>query len=188
MTVAVVKIPDRETGGWEIEGEEIGRVSSKYGDPDQGRVTPRPRWGEQAVWRLDESGRYALWRASMSVIYHRSPTTCRRSGQQGAGSGPMMGSKALPRDLPDDAEACPVCWPPEPEDLADDDEIRYEFTDQSLEIHDEPQQVIRRLTRYRRHTGEVMSGASGPSRDLLEQCRANDPDFAEAEMPAQRVS
>lgn len=188
MTVAEVRIADRETGGWVIEGEEIARTSSQYGDPEQERTEPRPRWGEQAVWKLEETGKYALWRASMSVIYHTSPTSCRRSGQSGPGSGTMMGSKATVSDLPDNAEPCPRCHPPYPEDLPAGFEIRYEFPEQSLEIHDTPQQVVARLTRYRRHTGQLMTGASGPSKDLLEQCRFNDPDFADAPMPATRVS
>jgi hypothetical protein len=181
-----VKIPDRETGGWEIEGEEIGHVSTKYGDPGQDSSEPRPRWGVNTVWRLP-NGTYALYRASMSVIYHAANTSCRNAGPRGSGSGQLSGSACLVRDMPDDAEPCRRCNPPWPEDMKPTDKVRFEFPRQSVEHDLSAAEVNRRMTQYRKHDGRQVSGASGPARALLEQCRENDPEFADAQLPMTKI-
>ncbi len=190
--MTLVKIPDRETGGWEIDGEEIAHVSTRFGDPEQKRADARPRWGDNYVWRLapgPAGPRYALYRASMSVVYHTAGTSCRVTGSGGRGTGAQMGSPAAVKDLPDDAEPCWICEPPYPEDLAEGDSIRFEFPRQTLEICDGADQVIRRLTRYRRHTGQELTGASGPARELIAQCREHDPgNFGAPDLPMQRIS
>jgi hypothetical protein len=184
--VETIRIPDRETGGWEITGEQIAHVSTEYGDPDQASNDRRPRWGVNTVWKLD-NGQYALYRASMSVIYHTEGTSCRVAGPRGSGTGSQSGSPCLARDMPDNAEPCERCRPPWPEDLNPTTKVRYEFPRQSVEICEEPGLVIERMTKYRKHSGQSVSGASGPARELLAQCRANDPDFADARPPMTRI-
>lgn len=181
-----IKIPDRETGGWEITGDQIAHVSTEYGDPDQASNDRRPRWGVNTVWKLD-NGTYALYRASMSVIYHTEKTSCRVAGPRGSGTGSQSGSLCLARDMPDNAEPCERCNPPWPEDLTPTSRVRFEFPRQSVEICEEPGLVIERMTRYRKHSGQSVSGASGPARELLQQCRDNDPDFADARPPMTRI-
>ena len=178
--MATVKVPDRETGGWEFEGEEIARVSSKFGAPGQNLRMPRPRWGENVVWRLD-NGKYGVLRGSYSVLYHTEPTTCRTVTRA------FSGQPATVADLPDDAVACPRCNPDWPEDLPDDAVIRYEFPRQSMDICDGPSQVITRLTAHRKHTGEQVVTVSEPVRDLIAQCRRADPAFATQQLPMQRI-
>jgi hypothetical protein len=178
-----IKIPDRATSGWEIEYEaEIGHVSTKMAGREE-----RLRWGVNTVWKLS-GDRYALYRASMSVLYHRPDTTCRTQGSGGPGTGGQMGSECLASELPDDAEACPDCEPAWPEDLDPDARVRFEFPRQSVVICDNPAQVVRKLTRHTRMTGQVVTGASGPAYDLIEQCRRNDPDFGASGIPMQKIS
>ena len=177
----LVRVPDRETGGWEIDAEaEIARVSSKYGAPGQGLRDPRPRWGENVVWQLS-SGKYAVLRGSYSVMYHTEPTSCRTVTKA------FSGQPATVDDLPDEAMPCPRCEPGWPQDLPADAKIRYEFPRQSLDICDDPGQVIKRLTEHRKHTGERVVTVSEPVRDLIAQCRSADPSFATAALPMQRI-
>jgi hypothetical protein len=173
-----VKIPDRETGGWEITGDQIARVST-----DNGR---RLRWSVNAVWKLAD-GTYALYRASMSVLYHRPDTSCRTYGREGEGTGPQSGEECRARDLPPNAEPCDKCEPPWADDLRPDEKVRFEYPRQSVVICESPNRVIKEMTSYRRLSGEEVSSTSGPARGLLEQCRANDPGFADARPPMTRI-
>jgi hypothetical protein len=179
--MALVRVPDRETGGWELDVEaEIARVSSKYGAPGQGLKVPRPRWGENVVWRLT-SGKYAVLRGSYSMIFHTEPTTCRTVTKA------FSGQPATVDDLPDEAIPCPRCNPDWPEDLPPDTKIRYEFPRQSMDICDTPAQVIARLTEHRKHSGERVVTVSEPVRDLISQCRQADQAFATTALPMQRI-
>lgn len=179
--MGLIQIPDRETGGWELDVDaEIGRVNTKFGAPGQGLRVPRPRWGENIVWRL-VSGKYAVLRGSYSMIYHTEPTTCRTITKA------FSGSPATVADLPDDAVPCPRCEPDWPEDLPDDAAVRFEFPRQGVDICDTPAQVITRLTEHRKHSGERVVTVSEPVRDLLEQCRTNDPAFVGTSLPMQRI-
>lgn len=182
-----IEIPDRETGGWSIEAEaEIGRVSSEWGNPEFERSEPRLRWGENVVWRL-AGHRWALYRASLSVIYHRPDTDCRIMGPDGPGTGGLRGTACKARDMPEVVEPCYHCRPPEPDLLPDDADVRFEFPRQSVEIYADPERLARRLISYRKITGDEVARLSGPARALLEQCRTNDPEFA-AGMGAPRMA
>lgn len=178
-----IKIADRATGGWEIDYlAEIGHVSSKMAGREE-----RLRWGVNTVWKLS-GARYALYRASMSVLYHTAGTTCRTSGSGGPGTGGQMGTECPASDLPDDAEPCPDCEPPWPEDLAPGERVRFEFPRQKVWICDSPAEVISKLTRHTKMTGQTVTGASGPAADLIEQCRRNDPDFGASGIAMQKIS
>lgn len=179
--MARIEVPDRETGGWVINGTEIAKVSSKFGAPGQKRRTSRIRWSENTVWRLD-SGKYAVLAGSYSHIYHTDPTTCRNYG------GAFSGQPYPVRELPDTAEPCHVCNPPGPDDLYADDKIRFEVPRQEMDICDSPEDVIRVLTNYRKHSGSRATGVSEPIRALIQLCREADQDFALAEMPMQEIS
>ena len=182
-----IEIPDRETGGWSIDAEaEIGRVSSEWGNPEFERSEPRMRWGENVVWRL-AGHRWALYRASKSVIYHRPDTDCRIMGPDGPGTGGQRGTACKAADMPDEAEPCYHCNPPEPAELPDDADVRFEFPRQSVEIYAEPSRLARRLFSHRKVSGDEVVSLSGPARALLEQCRTNDPVFA-AGMEAPRMA
>lgn len=185
--VARIEVPDRETGGWVINGTQIARVSSKFGAPGQNRRRPRSRWSENTVWRLD-SGKFAVLAGSYSHIYHTEPTSCRTFG--GAFSGQPFPVRELPRDANGTvlAEPCWVCTPPWPEDLGPGEKIRYEVPRQQMDICDTAEDVIRVLTNYRKHSGSRATGVSEPIRALIQLCREADQDFAEAEMPMQEIS
>jgi hypothetical protein len=185
--VMLVRVPDRETGGWEFDGEEVARVSTRYGAEGEGSREARPRWGENAVWKLDGDRGYAVLRASFSVIYHTNPTRCRNAGSEGPGSGPQSGLPAKVTDLPEDAEPCPRCEPPPIADLLVNDKIRFEFPRQSVDVCEDPAAVIRCLTHHRRHTGERQVTISEPVRALIVQLREADPAFATAHLPMQRI-
>jgi len=179
----VIKIHDRDTGGWEIEYEcQIGHVSSKMAGREE-----RLRWGENTVWKL-AGGRYAVYRASLSVLYHTADTTCRVMGSGGPGTGDQMGSECEASELPLDAEPCQDCAPPFPEDLDDDEVVRFEFPRKRVWICETPAQVIRKLTVHTKMTGQTVVGASGPAKDLIEQCKRNDPAFRADKVPMQKIS
>jgi hypothetical protein len=170
--VAIVEIPDPQANlTHEIDGERIAFVSTRRGPQD--RFPPRPKWGENAIYRL-ASGKYLLHRAGYSVIYHTSPTSCRTT------TGSPSGDKATVADLPDDAVPCEQCAPPYPDELADDEEIRYEYPRHSFDECETPAQVSARLTSMRRHSGVRSRTLSEPARELLEQAMENDPEFGDA--------
>lgn len=185
--MAQIRVPNYETGAdWVIDGEQIAVVNSRWGSQDEPRRTPRPRWGEYFIWKLD-SGRYGLYRASFSVIYHTEHTSCRMNGPGGRGTGGQMGKPATVEDLPDDAEPCPDCRPPYPDELGDKEPIRFEFPRQGLVVIRTPEEVIDTLGRFRRQTGEEVFELSGPSQELIRQCRDNDPAFRATNMPVTRI-
>jgi hypothetical protein len=184
--VARIEVPDRDSGGWVINGTEIARVSSKFGAPGQNRRKPRLRWSVNQVWRLD-NGQYAVLQGSYSIVYHTDPTRCRTVG--GAFSGQPFPVAELPRDEAGhvSAEPCYTCNAPWPDELAPGEKIRFEVPRQTMDICDTPEDVITILTRHRRHAGSQATGVSQPVRDLLDQCRANDEDFAGAIAQPQEI-
>lgn len=185
--VETVIIPDRDTGGWEIEVErEIARVSSEWGNPEFPRDEPRLRWSLNVVWRL-AGYRWALYRASMSVVYHAINTDCRTMGPGGPGTGSLRGTACKVADMPDEAEPCWRCRPLPPDDLPDDADVRFEFPRQSVEIFESPERLSKRMVAHRKISGDEVVGLSGPARALLEQCRENDEDFAAGLAAPQRV-
>lgn len=181
VAVVRVQVPDRDTGGWEIVGEEIAHVTSKHGAPGEQRRFSRDRWSEYTVWRL-ASGRYALLSGSYSTVYHTEPTSCRTTG------GGFRGEVFPVGELPDDVQPCWVCNPPEPEDLPESEPIRFEVPRQQLRMFDTPEDMIRSLTRHTKHSGSEVTGVSRPVAALLEKLRASSPDFASVQMPMQRIS
>jgi hypothetical protein len=56
-----------------------------------------------------------------------------------------------------------------------------------VEIYAEPERLARRLFSHRKISGDEVVSLSGPARALLEQCRANDAEFA-AGMGAPRMA
>lgn len=180
VAVARIEWPDRDTGGWVINGTEIASVSSKFGAPGQDRRKQRLRWSVNKVWHLD-NGQYAVLQGSYSIIYHTDPTTCRTFG------GNFSGQPFPVSELPEDAEPCFQCDAPWQDELTADTRIRYEVPRQSMDICDTPEEVIAILTQHRRHAGSRATGVSQPVRDLLDQCRENDPDFAAVRAQPQEI-
>lgn len=142
----------------------------------------RPRWVEIYVYKLDNGTGYMLHRIGKSVIYHRADTRCTIS------DGRQSGDVAKISDLPDNAEPCDECAPPFPEDIGDDEEIRFEFDRHTFNRCATAARVIDKLTVYRspssgqgdEDTGRSAktSTVSAPVRELLEKLAAKDPAFA----------
>jgi hypothetical protein len=177
-----VRITDRLSPPVEITGTKIGHIDTREGAPEQSLGRPRRRWGVNRVWRL-RSGGYVLAREAYSVIYHTNPTTClTRNGLQ-------SGDPADVDELPDEAYPCWACKPPYPEALDDGGKpVRFEFPRRTIDQCSDPGQVVYRLTNSRKFSGILAQEIPEPTRALLEQCRDHDPDFADAEMPVQRIS
>jgi len=156
-------------------GTEIGHSSTRSPDARTGQLPDR--WNEQRAWKIPRSDGSFTWKFAKygySVIYHAADTRCRsRDG--------LAGSPATVDDLPDDAVPCPRCRPAPPEDLADAKDagtlvpVRYEFP--RIEITDcaTPDDVIMAAALKRsRDTHQVSVMLSGPARDLIAQCMADD--------------
>lgn len=132
------------------------------------------RWVDIALYGLD-GGTYLVHRIGQSLVYHRGDTECLTS------SGKQAGDRATVADLPDDAEPCERCNPPFPENLDDDEPIRYEFPRHTLDECSTPAEVIARLTSMRKRRARTATRVvSEPVRELLEGAAETDPRFAEA--------
>lgn len=175
-----ITISDRITGRMEITGTLIGKIDTRDGAPGQALDTPRTRWGVNRVVKL-ASGEYVLIREAFSLLYHRHPTACRTATRA------QMGDVATWDDLPDDAVPCWKCRPRDPDDLGDDEQIRYEFPRRSVDQCEDPSQVIAQLARRRAHSGVRSVDLPEPARALIVMCQGNDPDFRDAAMPAVRI-
>lgn len=143
----------------------------------------RQRWVEIAVYKLDDGPGYVLHRIGKSVVYHRADTHCTTS------DGRQRGDEATVSDLPDNADPCELCQPPYPEELGDNDKIRFEFDRNTVNKCATAARVIDKLTVYRspaagrpgdEDTGRAAktSTVSAPVRELLEKLASKDPAFA----------
>jgi hypothetical protein len=198
LDLETVVIADRVTGTTEITGWRIGHVSTKYGAPSQGYQRPKQRWGENTVFKTP-SGMYVLVRQAFSLVYHTEPTICRTANKLPRGEVVRVTRMAeelrlLGLEL-SDAVSCDVCKPPWPEDLDVAPEVqaemtvRYETPRRSIDRCPEgPPQVVRRVTVSRKFSGVTSTDLPEPARVLIGQCAANDPDWALADMPMERIS
>lgn len=175
-----ITITDRITGTLTITGTLIGKIDTRDGAPGQMLDYPRSRWGANRVVKL-ASGEYVLIREAFSLVYHTNPTTCRTA------TGAQHGDVATWDDLPDDAVPCWKCHPPEPEDLGETEQVRYEFPRRSVDQCEDPAQVIAQLARRRSHSGVRSVDLPEPARALIAMCQDNDPDFRDAAMPEVRI-
>ena len=175
-----IVIRDRLAGDTEITGYVIGEISTRMGAPSQGYQRPKVRWGVNRVIKL-ESGGYVLIREAFSVIYHTRNTRCLTANRI------QRGEPTSYRELPDDAKPCFECNPPWPEDLLDDEAIRFEFPRRSIDRCDDAAAVILELTTSRKYSGVRSQEVPEPVRALLAQCRENDPEF-ETTRPVQKIS
>lgn len=169
-----VKIEDRFLAK-EFDGTRIGNVST--------RRHGIPRWADLEVYKMDDGSGWLIHRTGMSTVYHTAGTSCRTA------SGEQRGQPATTADLPDNPVSCGQCEPPWPEDLEADEVLRFEFPRHSFDTFTSPGDVVTFLTtiynRRTRHTATVMSE---PVTELLRQCRLNDPDFASAPRPVERIT
>jgi hypothetical protein len=157
----------------EFTGELIAETRSASSDR---------RWVELKLYAL-EGGGYLVHRAGMSNVYHRAGTTCTTA------SGLQQGTPGTVEDLPDDALPCERCEPPWPEDLGDNEQIRYETTRHTIDRVDTPAEVVEKLTVYRnRRTGRREMRFSEPVQDLLAKAVANDPGFLMPDQPVERIA
>jgi hypothetical protein len=144
---------------------------------DSTRLGGKPRWAEISVWKLDGGG-WLVHRQGRSLIYHREGTTCRTA------IGRKPGAVAIVHDLPDDADPCDVCNPPYPEELGEDEKVRYEFPNHTFEEAGDVAGVLRALTTYRdRRTGKVTVRVSGPVASVLEQLGNRYEEFERLDWP-----
>jgi hypothetical protein len=144
------------------------------------RTPDRTRWVEIKVYHL-EDGSWLAHRAGVSTIYHRAATGCRRKNLR------KPGMVATVRDLPDDAEPCSQCNPPYPEDLDDDEQIRFEFPQHTID-RGTPAEIVAALTTSRKpDSGARVVKISGPVRDLLEELMGSYPEFSGLSMPTEGV-
>jgi hypothetical protein len=145
-----------------VPGVLIGKGSSRRDDS--------LAWAEIEIYKL-EDGSYRTHRVGYSLTYHLADTRCTvRSGAQ-------KGDPATVDDLPDDAEPCTVCRPPEPRDLGDDEPVRYEFPRHSFDGCADPAQVIEKLTVFRDRKHQQSVRFSGPVMAALREAARNDPAF-----------
>jgi hypothetical protein len=146
----------------DVHGRRIGFGTSKR--PDS------LAWAEIEIYKLADGG-YLTHRVGYSLTYHTADTNCLVRG------GDQKGDPAGIDDLPDDAEPCDICRPPDPEDLPDDAVIRYEFPRHTFDNCETPDDVVERLTviRHRDHSKSVRF--SGPVKEALKDAAENDPAF-----------
>jgi hypothetical protein len=146
----------------EIHGRRIGFGTSRREDS--------LAWAEIEIYKLNDGG-YMTHRAGYSLTYHTADTKCMtRNGDQ-------KGEPATVDDLPDEAEPCQRCRPEQPEYLANDAEIRFEFPRHTFDNCEDPGQVEERLTviHHRDHGTSVRY--SKPVRDAIAEARRNDTAF-----------
>ena len=159
-----VRIEDRFKAT-EFTGELVARHSSNKGSD--------PRWVDFEVWEL-EGGGFLLHRSGMSNIYHRMQAGPECMTARGA----PKGSTTKVDSLPDEALRCPVCQPPYPDDLGDDERIRYEFPRHTFDRCATPQDVIRRLAERKPRGGPARSELSAPAAELIRKAAQRDERFA----------
>lgn len=146
----------------EFEGELIAEQARREGQ----------RWPEFRIWKLTGGG-YMAQRVGCSNVYHTAGTRCSTKQRS------QRGSPATVEDLPDDAEPCEICNPPYPEDLRDDEQVRFEFPRSSMRRYRTARQVIKFFTLWRDpDTQETVQRVTKPVQALLEQAAAADPAFA----------
>lgn len=175
-----------------ISGYPIGHVSTQASP--SGTARQRPRWQANWVWRT-ESGLLVLVREAFSRVYHTEPTTCTTIAGMPYGEQCVVADMAteladLGYDL-EDALSCDDCRPPWPHDLRGDSVIRYEFVRRTIDRCPEgARQVVGRLTKRKLYSGVNTSELPEPARQLLEQCRTNDPSFGDemADGPTEVIS
>lgn len=178
------RFDDRLLGPVEITGTLVGQVNTRDGAPGQRLEVDRLRWAKSTVIRL-ASGTYVLITEAFSIIYHRNEhPVCRNrnesfSGDTGTVAEMTTELERLQFDL-EDAEPCYRCHPAPPATLAASDQVRYEFPRRKVYQCDTGQMVAERLMMSRSYGGAMSSFLPEPARDLLEQCRDNDPDFLPA--------
>jgi hypothetical protein len=173
--VVTVRVEDRHSAT-EFDGDLIAEVSTRKPDST--------RWVEIRLYHLADEAGWLVHRVGQSLIYHQADgATCKTSTQR------PSGDTATAKDLPAEAASCDRCQPPWPEDLAEDEKIRYEFPRHTIDRCETPAQVIRRLTvSHQRGSGMRSTMVSEPVSDLLRQAAENDPDFARAEKPVERIT
>lgn len=156
---------------YEWEGTEIASVTTQR--PRRGDW--RPRWMEMRLYRLD-SGGYLLHRLGCSVVYHAASGPCS-----------FKGEKAFVDALPDDAVRCedaplpqgPVCVPPWPQDLADDEAVQLEQIRHTIDQGPDPYAIVERASTANHHKEGVRSvGISQPVKELIRKAAACDEGFA----------
>jgi hypothetical protein len=130
-------------------------------------------WASIEIYRL-EAGGYMTHRIGYSLLYHSAGTTCMTRGRE------QKGDPATVDDLPDEAAPCPRCRPPRPQDLDDDDPIRFEFPRHTFDACDTAERTVEALTVIRHRDGTPPSVRySQPVRDALAEAAQNDPAFME---------
>jgi len=181
-------VSDRVAGDTEITGWPIAFISSKWGASDQNRTSPRDAWGDVTIYKT-QGGRYVVVRESLSLRYHASPTTCRMINDI------PPGYAAYRKDLEaaaDDLEVpecrpCPECLPPDQADLAEDEQVRYEWPKVQVTVCETSARAVAHLTRSRRG-GSDHAQVSEPVRALLAEAARADPDWQRGERPMVRIS
>ena len=136
--------------------------------------TPRRygKWFTVELYAMDD-GTWLAHRTGWSVIYHTRNTRCTTRGSR------QRGEPASVDDLPDDADPCPECNPPYPEDLPDGKGvIRFEFPRHSWDQCPTPHAVKLKLTTARSKDGSVSEFMSDPVDRLLRSAARVYPEFA----------
>jgi hypothetical protein len=128
------------------------------------------KWAEIEIYAC-EDGTFTVHRAGYSNVYHTADTRClTREGRQ-------RGRPARLDDLPDDAVPCTVCAPPYPDELGDDDEIRYEVPRHTFAQCENQVNCLDKLTVIRHRDGSRTVQVSRPVRDALREAAQHDPGF-----------
>jgi len=164
---------------YEWEGELIAQVST--------RRPGRARWLSMHLYRLG-SGGYLLHRAGHSTVYHKAAGPCA-----------FKGEPATVEGLPDDAVPCmsaplpqgPVCSPPWPQDLADDETVLIEQVRHTFDQAQDPESIVARASTAHHRKDKVTSkGVTEPVRELIRAAAGKDDGFAafaKAPKPVERI-
>jgi hypothetical protein len=174
----VTVVTDRERSV-EFDGELLAEQGRRAGDAGGEKL---PRWPEFRIWRLAAGG-YMAQRLGCSIVYHTAGTSCTTK------FGKQRGSPATVEDLPDDADPCEFCNPPWPEDLGDDERVRFEFPRSQIRRFRNAPQVIKFFTTWKDpDTGDLITRVTKPVMALLETAAAADAEFAEAGVPREGMA
>jgi len=156
---------------YEWAGELIACVTTQRPDKED----RRPRWMEMNLYRLD-SGGYLLHRLGHSVVYHDAAGPCA-----------FKGERVTVEKLPDDAVRCasaplprgPVCNPPWPENLRDDEAVLLEQVRHTIDQGPDPEAIVERAsTANHRKVAVISRGVSQPVAEMIRIAAGNDEGFA----------
>lgn len=133
-----------------------------------------PRWTQMELYKTTD-GQYVLHIIGASVVYHRHHGPCN------------SGVETVAADLPDDAEPCFKCNPPELDKLSDADLVDFEEDRYASHICPDATAVISQLRNPRSSGGRSSGSISGLGQRLLANAARVDDGIANATTTVRRI-